>query len=69
MISQDAIKPGQIYFDVTAMDGWRYIKVIRVLPTQVQVEFLEPKSYWGLSKGVLDKKEILQRYKLADSGI
>ena len=62
----DTIKPGQIYFDIKAMDGWRYIKILEVLKSQVNVEFLEPKSYWGLATGLLDKTEILTRYKLAE---
>ena len=69
MTPKAPIKPGQIYFDIKAMDGWRYIKVLQVLKMQVRVEFLEPKSYWGLATGLLDKKEILTRYELADTGI
>jgi len=65
-MTQDTIKPGQIYFDVIAMDGWRYVKVVSVSKNFVEVEFLEPKSYWGLVYGTLTKDEILTRYRLAE---
>lgn len=59
------VKPGQIYFNIDANDGWRYLKVIKVRGEIVEVEFLEPKDYWHLNAtGALQKSELLKDYRL-----
>jgi len=65
MTTETPVKPGQIYFNIDAAEGWRYLKVLKLRGDIVEVEFMEPKAYWHLNAtGALSKRELLNDYQL-----
>lgn len=62
---RQAIKPGQVYFDVTAIPGWRYLKVHKVRGEFIEVSFLEPIGYWKPgTTGLIKRSELMTKYRL-----
>lgn len=69
MNNEKPILVGQIYFDIRAMEGWQYVKILKVTGDLVEVSFPDPKPYWVKNvTGVMNIEDLRKRYTLASNG-